>query len=70
MKLFIKGLLLYITIGLTVFLLCSIDSISDNKNMLILLLVDMLNILFCFRLISPREFNKLILNEWLIKHNL
>lgn len=70
MKLFIKGLLLYITIGLTVFLLCSIDSISDNKNMLILLLVDMLNILLCSRLISPREFNKLILNEWLIKHNL
>lgn len=70
MKLFIKGLLLYITIGLTIFLLCSIDSISDNKNMLILLLVDMLNILFCFRLISPKELNKLTLNEWLTKHNL
>lgn len=70
MKLFIKGLLLYITIGLTVFLLCSIDSIFNDKNMLILLLVDMLNILLCSRLISPREFNKLILNEWLIKHNL
>lgn len=70
MKLFIKGLLLYATIGLTIFLLCSIDSIFDDKNMLILLLVDMLNILLCSRLISTREFNKLILNEWLIKHNL
>lgn len=70
MKLFIKGLLLYTAIVLTILLLCSIDSIFDNSNLQILLLIDIILILLCMRFISYRELSKLSLNDWFTKHNL
>lgn len=70
MKLFIKGLLLYTAIVLTILLLCSIDSIFDNSILSILLLVDILLILLCMRFISYKEVSKLSLNDWFTKHNM
>lgn len=70
MKLFIKGLLLYTAIVLTILLLCSIDSLFDNSNITILLLIDMFLILLCVRFISYREFSKLSLHDWFTKHNM
>ena len=70
MKLFIKGLLLYTAIVLTILLLCSIDSLFDNSILQILLLVDILLILLCMRFISYRELSKLSLNDWFTTHNL
>lgn len=70
MKLFIKGLLFYVTVILTILLLCSIDSILDNSIITILLLVDMFLILLCIRFISYREFSKLSLSDWFAKHGL
>lgn len=70
MKLFIKGLLLYTAIVLTIILLCSIDGLFNNSNITILLLIDMFFILLCVRFISYREFSKLSLHDWFTKHNL
>lgn len=70
MKLFIKGLLFYTAIVLTILLLCSIDSLFDNSILSILLLVDILLILLCIRFISYKEVSKLSLNNWFTKHNL
>lgn len=70
MKLFIKGLLFYITVILTILLLCSIDSIFDNSAITVLLLIDMFLILLCIRFISYKEFSKLSLHNWLTKHGL
>lgn len=70
MKLFIKGLLLYTAIILTILLLCSIDSIFDNSILQILLLIDILLILLCMRFVSYRELSKLSLNDWFTKHNM
>lgn len=70
MKLFIKGLLLYTAIVLTILLLCSIDSIFNNSIITILLLIDMFLILLCIRFISYREFSKLSLHDWFTKHGL
>ena len=70
MKLFIKGLLFYVTVILTILLLCSIDSIFDNSTITILLLIDMFLILLCIRFISYREFSKLSLHDWFTKHNM
>lgn len=70
MKLFIKGLLLYTAIVITILLLCSIDSIFDNSILQILLLIDILLILLCMRFVSYRELSKLSLNDWFTKHNM
>lgn len=70
MKLFIKGLLLYTAIVLTILLLCSIDSLFDNSNLQILLLIDVPLILLCMRFISYRELSELSLNDWFTKHNM
>lgn len=63
MKLFIKGLLLYTAIFLTILLLCSIDSILNNSILQILLIVDILLIILCIRFISYRELSKLALDN-------
>lgn len=68
MKLFIKGLLLYTAIVLTILLLCSIDSIFDDSMITLLLLIDMFLILLCMRFISYKELSKLSLNDWFTKH--
>lgn len=70
MKLFIKGLLFYVTVILTILLLCSIDSIFNNSTITLLLLIDMFFILFCVRFISYKEFSKLSLYDWFTKHGL
>jgi hypothetical protein len=63
MKLFIKGLLLYTAIIITILLLCSIDSILNNSILQILLVVDILLIILCIRFISYRELSKLALDN-------
>lgn len=68
MKLFIKGLLLYTAIVLTILLLCSIDSIFNDSMITLLLLIDMFLILLCMRFISYKELSKLSLNDWFTKH--
>lgn len=68
MKLFIKGLLLYTAIVLTILLLCSIDSLFDNSILQILSLIDIFVILLCMRFISYRELSKLSLDDWFTKH--
>ena len=70
MKLFIKGLLLYTAIVLTILIFCSIDILFDNSIIEILLLIDIILILLCMRFISYRELSKLSLNDWFTKHNL
>lgn len=70
MKLFIKGLLFYTAVILTILLLCSIDSVFDNSIITILLLIDMFLILLCTRLISHKELSKLSLHDWFTKHGL
>ena len=70
MKLFIKGLLLYTAIVLTILIFCSIDILFDNSIIEILLLIDITLILLCMRFISYRELSKLSLNDWFTKHNL
>jgi hypothetical protein len=68
MKLFIKGLLLYTAIVLTILLLCSIDSIFNDSMITLLLLIDIFLILLCTRFISYRELSKLSLDDWFTKH--
>lgn len=70
MKLFIKGLLLYTVIVLTILIFCSIDILFDNSIIEILLLIDIILILLCMRFISYRELSKLSLNDWFTKHNM
>ena len=70
MKLFIKGLLLYTAIVLTILIFCSIDILFDNSIIEILLLIDIILILLCMRFISYKELSKLSLNDWFTKHNM
>jgi hypothetical protein len=70
MKLFIKGLLLYTTIILTILLLCNIDVPFDNSMIILLLFIDIFLILLCRRFISYKELSKLSLHDWFTKHNL
>ena len=70
MKLFIKGLLLYTAIVLTILIFCSIDILFDNSIIEILLLIDIILILLCMRFISYRELSKLSLDVWFTKHKL